>query len=315
MIPLDSAPHGGTREIPGVPPRKGEGLKKGPSGFVTARDGGVEELARGVAEALRERTGKKPYLVVASFHRKYADCNRPPSIAYEHDGAKAVYEEYHGALARYCAAVVRRFGGGLVVDLHGQGSARDRVFRGTRNGRTNALMQERFGREVHVGPRSLMGMLKARGWAVHPEDDDGSVYFLWHSGKIARMKPDMSGLAEPYRWLKTTVPDPDPRRHSGLCARIFGKDSFDHVGFEGMFIFKAEGRYYLSCADCIEGRYSCMIAVRRDFSAPTVNATRPSLTAAITCSSRMIGASGGPPISEATKAPRGGRCQACCRSV
>ena len=166
-----SAPHGGSKEIPGVPPRKGEGIKKGPSGFVTARDGGIEELAHEIAAAVLRRTGKKPYLVAASFHRRYLDCNRPASVAYEHDGAKAVYEEYHGALAKYCAAAVKKFGGGLVVDLHGQGSARDKVFRGTQNGRTTALMQERFGKEFHAGPRSLLGMLKARGWAVHPEDE------------------------------------------------------------------------------------------------------------------------------------------------
>lgn len=100
------------------------------------------------------------------------------------------------------------------------------------------------------------------------EDDDGTVYFLWHSGKIARMKPDLSGLAEPYRWLKTTVPDPDPRHHSRLCAGIFGKESFDHVGFEGMFIFKTHGRYHLACAEEIEGRYSCLIATATNLFGP-----------------------------------------------
>ncbi len=92
------------------------------------------------------------------------------------------------------------------------------------------------------------------------EDDDGTVYFIWHSGKIARMKPDMSGLAEPYRWLRTTDPDPDPRHHSSLCAGIFGKDSFDHVGYEGMFMVKARGMYHLLCAESYEGRYSCMVS-------------------------------------------------------
>ncbi|WP_168222240.1 family 43 glycosylhydrolase [Aquisphaera giovannonii] len=91
-------------------------------------------------------------------------------------------------------------------------------------------------------------------------DDDGSVYFLWHSGKIAKLKPDMTGLAEPYRWLRTTGTDPAPGHHSGLCAGIFGRDSFDHVGYEGMFLFKANGRYYLSCAELIDGRYSCVVA-------------------------------------------------------
>ncbi len=92
------------------------------------------------------------------------------------------------------------------------------------------------------------------------QDDDGTVYYLWHSGKIARLKPDMSGLAEPYHWLRTTTTDPDPRHHSGLCAGIFGKDSFDHVGYEGAFIFKDHGRYYLACSDNCDGRYSCMIS-------------------------------------------------------
>jgi beta-xylosidase len=100
------------------------------------------------------------------------------------------------------------------------------------------------------------------------QDDDGQVYFLWHSGKIARMKPDLSGLAEPYHWLRTTTTDPNPRHHSGLCAGIFGTNSFDHVGFEGMFVFKANGRYYLDCSDECNGRYSCFIATATNLYGP-----------------------------------------------
>jgi len=100
------------------------------------------------------------------------------------------------------------------------------------------------------------------------QDDDGSVFFLWHSGKIAKMKPDMSGLAEPYHWLRTTGSDPDPKHHSSLCAGIFGKDSFNHVGFEGMFLFKANGRYYLSGSEEYEGRYSCMMATSTNLYGP-----------------------------------------------
>jgi beta-xylosidase len=100
------------------------------------------------------------------------------------------------------------------------------------------------------------------------EDDDGTMYFLWHSGKIARMKPDMTGLAEPYRWLKTTATDADPNHHSGLCPGIFGKGSFDHVGYEGMFLFKANGRYYFCCSEGYEGRYSCMVATSKNLYGP-----------------------------------------------
>lgn len=92
------------------------------------------------------------------------------------------------------------------------------------------------------------------------EDDDGSVYFVWHSGKIARMKPGMDGLAGPCHWLRTNTTDPAPDHHSSLCAGIFGSGSFDHVGFEGATLFKANGRYYLAAAESIKGRYHCMIA-------------------------------------------------------
>ncbi len=100
------------------------------------------------------------------------------------------------------------------------------------------------------------------------EDEDGTVYFLWHSGKIARMVPDMTGLAEPYHWLKMAAKDADPKHHSGLCAGIFGKDSFDHIGYEGMFLFKANGRYYLSCSENIDGRYSCLISTSANLLGP-----------------------------------------------
>lgn len=99
-------------------------------------------------------------------------------------------------------------------------------------------------------------------------DDDGTTYFLWHSGKIAPLKPDMSGLAGPHRWLKTTTPDPNPRHHSGLCAGIFGTNSFDHVGFEGAFLLKRSGTYYLSCAESYQGRYTCMVATSTNLFGP-----------------------------------------------
>lgn len=100
------------------------------------------------------------------------------------------------------------------------------------------------------------------------EDDDGAVYFLWHSGKVAKMKPDMSGLAERYHWLRTTTSDPNPQHHSSLCAGIFGKDSFDHVGYEGAYLFKREGTYYLCGSEQFDGRYSCAIATAKNIYGP-----------------------------------------------
>lgn len=58
------------------------------------------------------------------------------------------------------------------------------------------------------------------------EDSDGSVYFVGHNHYIAKMKPDMSGLAEEIVQIKETAYDPEPY-------------------IEGAFIFKHDGKYHL----------------------------------------------------------------------
>ncbi len=71
-------------------------------------------------------------------------------------------------------------------------------------------------------------------------EDGGKVYFVYQNGKIARLKDDMSGLAEP--------------------PRLLAPANSKQVGFEGAFLFKANGRYYLSCAEFTANQYHCMIA-------------------------------------------------------
>ena len=82
-------------------------------------------------------------------------------------------------------------------------------------------------------------------------DDDGSVYFVFQNGKIARMKDDMSDLAE--------------------APHLMVPDGFKHVGFEGAFIFKVDDRYYLSCAEINETGYHCMIATAPKLEGPWSN--------------------------------------------
>ncbi len=76
-------------------------------------------------------------------------------------------------------------------------------------------------------------------------DDDGKVYFVYQDGKIARMKDDMTGLAEEPRLLKPS--------------------NAAHVGFEGANLCKIQGRYVLICAefnrrDANQSTYDCMAA-------------------------------------------------------
>jgi N-formylglutamate amidohydrolase len=181
-----SAPHGGALQVPDVDVRRGEGLAKGPSGFVASRDGGTEELAEQLAAAIERRFGKRPYVVFARSHRKYLDPNRPAHIAYEDSDAKPVYDHYHGKLADYCRDVQQRFRRGLLLDIHGQGSRKDTIFRGTQDGKTVTLLRTRFGEGAQIGASSLFGQLKARGWSVHPDPLDGQEQQGYRGGYIVQ---------------------------------------------------------------------------------------------------------------------------------
>ncbi len=164
-----SAPHGGAMEPKGMQPRTGEGLETGATGFFTGRDSGTEELVLDVAEAIKKRFGKAPYVVASKLHRKFLDPNRPAHIAFDNPAVKPVYDLYHESLATFCREVANKYHTGVLVDLHGQGSRRDTVFRGTKNGLTVSRLKEKFGDQAHNGPQSLFGMLETRGWVVYPE--------------------------------------------------------------------------------------------------------------------------------------------------
>jgi hypothetical protein len=80
------------------------------------------------------------------------------------------------------------------------------------------------------------------------QDDDGTVYSLYGGGWIAKMKPDMSGLAEPYRHI----------------ASASGRE----VGFEGVYLFKDHGLYHLCAADFVLGEYNTYIATAKSLNGP-----------------------------------------------
>jgi N-formylglutamate amidohydrolase len=181
-----SAPHGGQLPIPDVDEREQNGRPTGGAGFVKARDSNTEELARQVAKAIEERFGRKPFAVIARTHRKFLDPNRPASLAYDDPDAKPVYETYHKGLAEACQKVQNEFKRGLLLDIHGQGTAADTVFRGTQNGKTVKLLAERYGDDAVHGGTSLFGRLKSRGWKVHPDPFDGKEQAGFTGGYIVQ---------------------------------------------------------------------------------------------------------------------------------
>ena len=89
------------------------------------------------------------------------------------------------------------------------------------------------------------------------QDDDGTVYAVWGGGWIARMKDDMSGLAEEPRKPVLLNPDTIAAHHAKTCPP---RRQCSDIGHEGAFLFKRNGLYYLTAADSYEGRYSSMVA-------------------------------------------------------
>jgi beta-xylosidase len=81
------------------------------------------------------------------------------------------------------------------------------------------------------------------------EDTDGSVYFVGHNHYIAKMKSDMSGLAEEIKTLKETPYSPEPY-------------------IEGAFIFKHDKKYHLVQAiwshKLLDGKYTYCPAKESD---------------------------------------------------
>lgn len=124
-----SAPHGGREAIPNCPLR----VNKSAPQFVTVLDTNSDKLAILIAESVEKQTGKKPWLVVAKFSRKYVDANRPEEHGTESEAGREVYRRYHAALREavdWCRALPTR---SLLLDVHAQGQDKEVIFRGTAN--------------------------------------------------------------------------------------------------------------------------------------------------------------------------------------
>lgn len=155
-----TAPHGGTEAVPGVPERK--------TGVVL-RDQGTREVAESLAKQIEETIGGKPYLVMALFHRKYADANRKEEEALEDPAARPAYRAYHASVREFVAEIRRQWPrGAILLDIHGHAADPETIFRGTQNGRTVAELLKRHGEAALTGEKSLLGSLEARGVKVLP---------------------------------------------------------------------------------------------------------------------------------------------------
>jgi len=159
-----TAPHGGKLPIPGVPERS----KIDTPQFATVEDIRTNLLAERTATRIEKHTGKKVFVVIANFARKYADANRPTEYGTECETAAKVHQEYHKTLKSYVDKVTKNFPQALLIDIHGQGSDKAVVFRGTQNRKTvNGFPEVQI-----TGPSSLLGKLESFGIKLVPDNKD-----------------------------------------------------------------------------------------------------------------------------------------------
>ncbi len=159
-----TAPHGGSEAIPGVSPRQGAGVAL----FRPQADAFTAQLTEKLADAIEANVGKRPYVVIAQFHRKYLDANRRARDAFESPQAETVYAAYHQAITDARDDIVRRWGRGTLIDIHGQATEPRGIFSGTQNGKTTTHLTNQFGREALIGESSLFGLLSKHGLQVIP---------------------------------------------------------------------------------------------------------------------------------------------------
>lgn len=190
-----SAAHGGRLEPEEIPNR---------SYGVQSMDRNTAELAEAVRDALVERLGAAPHLVISRLRRTELDPNREVEEAAQGDPfAEHAWAEYHGFLDTARAMVTAEHGAGLYLDIHGHGHSVARVELGyllsaqelelpdsvlattgyVEDSSVRALVQS-SGRtlpELVRGPGSLGGLLEARGVSAVPSPPDpdpgGEPYF------------------------------------------------------------------------------------------------------------------------------------------
>ncbi len=162
-----TVPHDGDLPLGNVPVR---------TNGVVVRDTFTRTLTERVATALENKLGKRPYVVIAPYSRRFLDVNRAESDALESPMAIPAYRAYHAQVKRYVAEVKQAFPkGALLLDIHGQGDDPNTIFRGTRNGLTVTELLARHGRAALQGEKSILGVMSAKGHNIFPAIDASSL--------------------------------------------------------------------------------------------------------------------------------------------
>jgi hypothetical protein len=150
-----SVPHDGAAKPADIPDR--------PRG-VTVRDSYAAALGHALRDALRERCGAAPQLIICELSRKKVDCNREIGEgAAGQPKAEQVWREYHASIDEAEAAVLARSKHGLYLDIHSHGHPKPRIEIGyLLKASELRLSDERLDADKSVAARSSIRWLSQR---------------------------------------------------------------------------------------------------------------------------------------------------------
>jgi hypothetical protein len=179
-----SAPHGGSLTPAEIPDRtSGE----------TVTDSNTDTLARSISAAVFAREGKYPHIIICRLRRTKLDANRDLNEASEPNPyATQAWKEFQSFIDTAKQTVIREFGKGFYIDLHGHGHEIQRLELGYLLSSTaltlsdNILDNAIYGNSSSIrtmiplsrlsfskllrGPQSLGSLFEIRGFPAVPSE-------------------------------------------------------------------------------------------------------------------------------------------------
>jgi hypothetical protein len=159
-----TCPHDGGQSPPGVRTRTKEATPD-ECQFTIKSDLQTAFITQSVAEKILDLTGISPYVVMASFDRKFIDANRarsPVNCAFTDPAAKPFYDEYHNRIAGFVSEIrSQNDNRGFLFDIHGKVEIREDpadIYLGTDNG---GSLLPGFDRASIFLQHGLQGLLKS----------------------------------------------------------------------------------------------------------------------------------------------------------
>ena len=159
-----TCPHDGDQSPPGVRARTKEATPD-ECQFTIKSDLQTAFITQSVAEKILKLTGLSPYVVMASFDRKFIDANRarsPVNCAFTDPAAKPFYDEYHNRIAGFVNEIREQNDNrGFLLDIHGKVEIREDpadIYLGTDDG---GSLLPGFDRASIFLQHGLQGLLKS----------------------------------------------------------------------------------------------------------------------------------------------------------